>query len=212
MAETDDDDPDLERAYRLAGVEDNRALYAQWAESYDDDFAANMDYRLHDHVARAFAEAGGAGPVLDIGAGTGLCGEALAGRGIGPCDATDLSPEMLRVAAGKGVYRATFPGNLLERLPCADRAYRGAVSSGTFTRGHVGPEGLPEVLRVVAPGGVIVLSINAAHWQEKGFAAAFEGMAGAVSGLALPRVRIYGEGAEGPRARDEAILATFRKL
>ena len=205
------EDPDLERAYRLAGVDDNRRLYADWAQSYDEDFAENLRYVLPAAVARAFAEAGGVGPVLDLGAGTGLLGVALAGLGVGPVDATDLSPEMLRMAEAKGVYRRCFEGNLLERLPVADGTYAGAVSSGTFTHGHVGPEALDEVLRVVVPGGWIVLSVNEKHWKSKGFATAFAGLGGRVDALSLPRVRIYAAEAEGEHAGDTAVLATFRR-
>ena len=203
---------DLDKAYALETPEDNRRLYAGWAGTYDSDFARDMQYQLPGHVARAFAEAGGVGPVLDLGAGTGLLGEALAARGIAPVDATDLSPEMLQVARGKGVYRALFPGNLLERLPCPEGAYAGAVSSGTFTNGHVGPEALPEVLRVVRTGGLIVLSVNARHYAAKGFEADLRRLGPALGGCLLTEVPIYGAGATGPHAGDTALLLNLRKL
>jgi hypothetical protein len=40
-----------------------------------------MEYRLPAHVAAAFVSAGGTGPVLDVGAGTGLLAEALRAQG-----------------------------------------------------------------------------------------------------------------------------------
>ena len=202
---------DLDKAYALETPEDNRRLYAEWAESYDSDFAARMGYDLPGHVARAYAGAGGSGPVLDLGAGTGLLGQALSALSVGPVDATDLSPEMLEVARGKRVYRDLFPGNLLERLPCPEDAYAGAVSSGTFTNGHVGPEALPELLRVVRPGGLFVLSVNARHFVAGGFGAAFAALGSAITGLHLPEVPIYGPGAQGPHAGDRAFLAVFRR-
>ena len=108
------------------------------------------------------------GPILDVGAGTGLCGEQLRNRlnnhddpfssfQAVHIDGTDISSAMLAVAANKvtlpgpkslrtrPVYSRVFEGNLLSRLPCADDSYEGVVSSGTFTVGHVGPEGLEEV-------------------------------------------------------------------
>lgn len=66
-------DPDLEKAYALQTPDDNRKLYADWADSYDSGFAREMDYRLPRMVALILAEIyQGAGPVLDLGAGTGL--------------------------------------------------------------------------------------------------------------------------------------------
>ena len=72
-----DDDPSLKAAYALSSVDDNRRLYARWAKDYDQDFAADMDYMLPRHVAQQFLQHGGAAPVLDVGAGTGLLGQAL---------------------------------------------------------------------------------------------------------------------------------------
>jgi predicted TPR repeat methyltransferase len=141
-------EPSLNAAYALETPEDNLRLYREWAARYDSDFAEGHGYVLPLRVAERFTELSGLGPVLDLGAGTGLCGEALRRLGVAPVDATDLSQEMLDVAGAKGVYRALFTGNMLERLQVADASYDGAVSSGTFTHGHVGPEALPEILRI----------------------------------------------------------------
>ena len=47
-----------------------------------------------------------------------------------------------------------------------------------FTTGHVGAEGLDELLRVVRPGGVLVLTVKDKTWAA-GFAARVEALAGA---------------------------------
>lgn len=201
----------LDSAYGLETPDDNLRLYRDWAQSYDRDFAEGMDYVLPLRVAEAFRAAGGQGPVLDLGAGTGLCGVALRALGFDMVDACDLSQEMLDVAQQKGVYRHLFTGNMLERLPVEDAIYGGIVSSGTFTHGHVGPEALGEVLRVVVPGGVVALSINAEHWVAQGYDAAFEALGAQIDGLALREVRIYGEAATGPHAADLSRVTTFRK-
>lgn len=203
--------PDLQSAYALDGKEANKRLYAAWAETYDTDFATENAYLSPLHVARAFAASGGRGPVLDLGAGTGLVGEALAELGIGPCDGTDLSAEMLAVAEAKDVYRRCFTGDMLDRLPVADGAYAGVVCAGTFTHGHVGPEALAEVLRCGAPGARFALSVNAAHWEARGFAATFRGLGSLIEGLETPRLPIYGAGVQGDHAGDEIVLATFTK-
>jgi hypothetical protein len=50
-------------------------------------------------------------------------------------------------------------------LPFVDGQLAGAVSAGVFTTGHVGPEGLDELVRVVRSGGVIVLTVKDQLWS-----------------------------------------------
>ena len=205
------DEPGLNAAYALETPDDNRRLYARWAEDYDSEFAAAEAYALPQATAMAFVEAGGAGPVLDVGAGTGLCALALTQAGVGPIDGVDISPEMLDVANDKGVYRRLIEADLFKGVPAANGAYAGVVSSGTFTHGHVGPEVLDELLRLAAPGAWFALSINGAHFEAHGFAEALDALMPQITDLSLPEVRIYGADARGPHKDDMARIATFRK-
>lgn len=198
--------PDLDAAYALKTPDDSRRLYAGWARSYDEDFARKTGYRLPEAVAAAYAAAGRGGPVLDVGAGTGLVGERLAARGIGPVDALDISPEMLARAEVKGVYRALHVGDVTAGCGLPDGTYAGIVSAGTFTLGHLGPGALPELLRLARPGAAFALSVNAVHFGAAGFGAAFAALG--VPGLRLDEVPIYGAGGDGA---DRAFIATFRK-
>ena len=71
----------LAAAYALDGPGANRALYAEWAATYDSGFIVDSGYRYHDEVAAVFAEHGldrvGADEaVVDVGCGTGLAGAA----------------------------------------------------------------------------------------------------------------------------------------
>jgi len=199
----------LDRAYGLQSKDDNQKLYSDWAESYDETFAADMDYELPILIAAQYWHHKGEGPVLDVGAGTGLVGEMLERLGIAPADGLDLSPEMLGVAMSKGVYARVMVGDLLDRLPIEDNAYAGAVSAGTFTRGHVGPEGLDEVIRVVRPGGLICISVEMAHWEDQEFGAALLDRQSRIDIVAAKEVTIYGPDASGPHANDLANLVTL---
>lgn len=203
--------PELKDAYALKSPEDSRRLYADWAGDYDESFAALEDYQLHVHTARAFVGAGGQGPVLDVGAGTGLCGAVLAGLGVGPIDATDISAEMLKEALKKDIYRDAFEADLTEGIPAPRESYSGIVSSGTFTHGHVGPEGIEALLRVARPGAQFAISINAAHYESAGFAAAFDAFGDRIGSLRLTEVPIYGDLAAGPNRDDTALIALFEK-
>ncbi len=204
--------PDLHAAYALNSPDDNKRLYAEWAGDYDDGFAAREDYQLHIHTARAFVRAGGQGPVLDVGAGTGLCGAVLASLGVGPIDATDISAEMLDQAMRKDTYRDAIEADLTQGIPVPRHSYSGIVSSGTFTHGHLGPEVLPALLRVARPGAQFAISINAKHYEELGFADAFRLLEqGQIINLSLPEVRIYGDLAAGPNKDDAAYIALFER-
>jgi hypothetical protein len=46
-----DKKPNLDLAYALETVQDNRNLYAAWAKDYENGFASTMDYILPNQVA-----------------------------------------------------------------------------------------------------------------------------------------------------------------
>ncbi|NBR53175.1 MAG: class I SAM-dependent methyltransferase [Rhodobacteraceae bacterium] len=204
--------PDLDSAYAIETPDDNRRIYSAWAETYDKTFAQDMDYRMPAVIAELYRQSGGAGNILDIGAGTGLVAKFLGDLGIGPIDGTDISPEMLVVAGKKRLYRRLFEGDVTQRLDVPDGSYDGVVSSGTFTLGHVGPEAISELLRVAAPGARFALSINAKHYEKAGFKAKLDSIQGQITDFALPEAAIYGENAAGDHASDTAFVALFRKL
>lgn len=203
---------ELGTAFSIRSPEDCLRVYRDWASSYDAGFARDMDYLLPAHVAGAFMAAGGQGPVLDVGAGTGLLAERLRELGFGgEIDGIDLSPDMLERARTKGIYRDLHAGDITR--PLALRGYRGIVSSGTFTRGHVGPEALPVLLDVAESGAQFALSINAAVYAERGFDRALESLSG-VTALHVIEVQVYGAGAQRidpAHAGDRALVALFRK-
>ncbi len=204
--------PDLETAYALRTPEESRRLYAEWAGNYDSSFAAREDYQLHIHTARAFVAAGGQGPVLDVGAGTGLCGAVLSDLGVGPIDATDISAEMLDQAMRKDIYRDAIAADLTVGVPAPAGSYSGIVSSGTFTTGHVGPDALDELLRLARHGAQFALSINAQHFQAAGFADKFDSLRTRnIQSFTLKETRIYGDLAAGPHKDDIALIALFEK-
>lgn len=208
------DKPDLSGAYALSGPDSVRALYADWADSYDEDFAQGMDYRLPAETAAAFLRAGPPeGALLDVGAGTGLLAAALRGLGHqGPIDAMDLSDAMLARARRKGIYRNLIAADVTKPLPCG--GYAGITSSGTFTHGHVGPEALGPMLDALIPGAIVAISVNQGIWDSLGFAEAFATLGNRITGLDQREVAIYGQAAlsrDPSHAADRALIVTFRK-
>ena len=127
-------------------------------------------YRTPDEIVAAVVEKVGSSPrVLDLCCGTGAGMKALRPH----CQeivGLDISEGMLAIAAAKGSYDALHRAALGTRLPFADGAFAGIVSSGVFTTGHVGAEGLDDLTRICRPGGVIVLTVKTTLWSG-GFAA-----------------------------------------
>lgn len=209
-----DKTPDLQTAYALKKTpEDSVRLYREWAESYDQTFAERMDYIFPEVLARDFAATARAedAPVLDVGAGTGLVGAALARLGDWPLEALDISAEMLDVAMAKGVYRAQHLGDLTGRLPLEDGRFGAVLSSGTFTHGHVGPDALDELLRVARPGALFMLGVNGAFFAKAGFADKLDSLAPRLSGLHKLIRRGYGDKALPERQQDRTTVVVFRK-
>lgn len=210
-------DQGLKGALGLAGPEACLAHYRDWAASYDAGFAVGMQYLLPAHVAAAYVGTGAGGPVLDVGAGTGLLAERLREMGFqGETDAVDFSPEMLARAAEKRLYTGLFRADITRPLDLP-RRYAGVVSSGTFTAGHVGPEALPHLLSVALPDAQFALSVNTRVWTGAGFDRALAALQskGAITGLQLIEVEIYGAAAaalDADHAADRALIALFRAV
>ncbi|WP_026381748.1 class I SAM-dependent DNA methyltransferase [Afifella pfennigii] len=161
------DNPLLKRAYALDGdLDKTRNVYADWAKSYDKDTIAGMGYVAPDIAAAALASrVADDALILDAGCGTGLVGEALSRHGVTAIDGLDLSEEMLQVAAEKSVYRNLAVADLTAPLPIAPDTYDAAISVGVFTSGHVGPDAIADLARVVKPGAPIVLTVHENVWE-----------------------------------------------
>jgi predicted TPR repeat methyltransferase len=162
----------LGSVYAAREVDEVAAAYDQWAETYETEMRA-AGYR-HPSIALALLSRHlprGEGPILDAGAGTGMVGEWMGILGYPDIEALDISAGMLVVAARKGVYAALHNVALGGPLPFADDSYAGVIATGVFTTGHVGPEALPELLRITKAGGVLVMTVKDAVWFD-GFKAA----------------------------------------
>lgn len=190
---------DLAEAYAVATPDDNRALYRKWAASYEDGFLVRRGYIYHHNVARILLAATAAGPVLDVGCGTGIVGEVLAAAGVGPIDGVDISPEMLAkaadktVASGAAVYRSLIEADLTKTIALPDNSYQAIISVGTFTFGHLPPSSLAELFRVAAPGAAIAVGINSGFFAEAGFETWLgeQAAAGTIGDYELTSVAMY---------------------
>lgn len=204
-------DYDLDRAYEIDGPEEAKALYGKWADTYDSEFGAGWGYIAPREIARIYREeTRGNEPVLDIGAGTGLVAEHLNGLTV---DAIDITPEMLEVAARKGLYQSRFVGDLLKPLEFGDNTYGGVISCGTFTHGHVGPDCLPELLRITWPGALFVCGTIPAVLDGAGFGSALATLVAEqkITPVTFRQIDIYDKDTH-EHFGDKGLVMVFRTL
>jgi SAM-dependent methyltransferase len=200
----------LDEAYRIDGPDEARRMYGAWAATYDDSFGKGWGYIAPREIARILkAEMHEDEPVLDIGCGTGLVAEHLRGLFV---DGLDITPEMLAVAQDKRLYRRLVEADLTKPLDIPDDSYGAVVSCGTFTHGHVGPECLPELLRVTRPGALFVCGTIPAVLDGAGFGSALAGLVAArrIEPVRFRDIPIY-EGADHGHAKDRGLVMVFRK-
>lgn len=192
----------VDEAYHLENADDMVAFYRKWAQDYDRQMLEIRGYtspatiaeKLARHLPRKQAA------ILDVGCGTGLTCRLLAEQGYTCLDGLDLSAEMLGVARERGIYRELLEADVNQPLAMETASYDGVISSGTFTHGHVGPEPLAEIFRILKPGGILACTVHQDLWQSMGFEARFRELLseGVASELSLEHAPYYRDGeAEG---------------
>ena len=194
----------LDEAYSVKTPDDNRRLYAKWAQTYESSFVDAKQYCYPKAIAEVFNDV--VGPVtrvLDIGTGTGLTGMYVVRlRQALEIDGMDISPHMLAHAKtkkredGSDVYRALYERDLTQAVDNENAPYEGLFSSGTFTHGHLGPECLRNLLPLLEDKGWLVVGVNNEHFEARDFAGALESLVtlGAIEPPQIVRIDVYEPG------------------
>lgn len=202
----------LGAVYAAKSVDEVAAGYDAWSDSYEDEMRS-AGYR-HPAICVALLARHlpkGGRPVLDAGCGTGLAGEWLGLLGWPEVEGLDISTGMLARAAEKGVYQRLTQAALGQPLPWADNHFSGVISTGVFTTGHVGAEGLPELLRITRPNGTIVLTVKLPLWEgpegiHTWFQKTYEAGKGRLAEVTAPYISMPGDPATVP-----SLACVFRK-
>lgn len=163
----------LRRAYALSGEDpaETKALYRDWAETYDGTMMDGLAYVSPMKIAALLAEhvTDRDTRVLDVGCGTGLLATFLGEQGFGRIDGLDYSAEMLAVAQAKGRIGQSFLRDLNEPLNMDGERFGALASTGTFTHGHVGGGCLPGLFELLEQGGLLVCTVHQDVWDAGGF-------------------------------------------
>lgn len=148
-----------------------KEVYKNYAETYDEESHKVLGYSAPESAAKALIKHAAEGNlskdmrILDAGAGTGLAGEWLNKLGYTNLDALDASPDMiekakLKMIDGKSLYKNFYVAYLGENLEIETNAYDAILCVGTFAMGHARGKAMPELQRVVKPGGLICFTVR----------------------------------------------------
>lgn len=172
----------IKEAHKLSGNSDDlKGYYDQWSDAYDADVHSEA-YCAPEYIAAYLDLLPKADSkflnlsnrnleIIDAGCGTGLVGLALSRKGYRNIDGFDLSHGMVEAAAKTDAYRQLTGGcDLTQRIDdYPDNRYDAAVSCGVFTLGHVPPVAIEEMMRVVKPGGLVVVSTRKSYYESTDF-------------------------------------------
>ncbi len=185
----------VDAAYNIEDEASMVEFYRKWAEDYDHQMLEVLCYISPTTIAQQLSQhlQSTEASIFDVGCGTGLTSVYLAQMGYANLDGIDLSPDMVRVAAQRGIYRELLVGDVNQQFERDDASYDGVISSGTFTHGHVGPEPLDEIFRILKPGGILACTVHEDLWEEMGFRAKFDSLveAGGIRELERIHDRYY---------------------
>lgn len=154
---------------RLVASTDNietRDIYADWAESYDNDLEG------YGYVAPQTGVALLAGllpektaKIADIGCGTGRVGQFLAEIGYTDVEGGDYSPDMLAKAAACNCYTQLHTIDLTAPIPLKSAAYDAAICIGVYSS-RFNEHFFPQMLRILKPNAPFVISVRPNYFGD----------------------------------------------
>ena len=196
----------LQRAYDLDGREATQALYSDWAATYEAEVRAN-GYATPARCAAALAAHATdlAAPLLDLGCGTGLSGEAFRAAGFTTVDGTDFSDAMLAHARAKpGVYRRLIRGDLTCPIPAAPGDCANIAAVGVFSPSHAPAAMMETAVSLLPPDGCFVFSLNDHALEDASYRHAIDRLAS--DGTAHTIFEEYGDHLPGIDLRAAVIV------
>jgi len=136
-------------------------MFDQYAPKFEKHLVEELKYQAPQQLLLAVRQATPRRDldVLDLGCGTGLCGQQFrpyARRLVG----VDLAPAMIRAAEARGIYDQLITGEILPTLRDAPESYD-LITAGDVLI-YVGDltDFMPAVARSLRPGGLFACSIE----------------------------------------------------
>ena len=157
------------KAYQLGPDDDVHAFYSQWAKTYDAELA-EMGYESPRRCAEALAKFTKLdAPIMDIGCGTGLSGQALADVGFTNITGSEVNEEMLAYARSRSAYKSVAHVSIEDPLPFERGTYDIITAIGVISSGAAPASLLHDCLAKLSSGGLICFSFNDHALQDPPF-------------------------------------------
>ena len=145
-------------------------FYDDWCDKYDEDLVLVGNYTGHIKCVEAFLklELNRNISVLDLACGTGLLGGEVGQHGYELVDGLDSSLGMLGQARKQGIYRDYILAMVEElgSIPINDETYDVVMCSNGFAPGQIYPSAIPEILRVMRPGGYLLWTMREGYQHK----------------------------------------------
>jgi len=139
-------------------------FFDEWSEEYEDSMVIVGNYSGHIKCCEAFLSLNlnRCVQVLDLACGTGLLGDMIASHGYVNIDGLDSSLKMLDQARIKTCFKEHILASIdpEKLLPLADDIYDVVVCSNGFAPGQIYPEAIEEILRIIKPGGYLLITMK----------------------------------------------------
>ena len=145
--------------------------YKKWSNSYDQDMQ-EWGYAYPVQLKKILKENLRIKKnikILDAGCGTGYVAEALVELKFKNIVGIDFSQAMLEIAKQKKIYSKLICQSLNEKIKLRSNQFELVICTGVLTSGHVGPDSIKELIRVVKPCGYFICSIAESIFKKNGF-------------------------------------------
>jgi len=162
--------PTIFKTLHVSNLDELGELYKNW-DDYEHDviqLAGYVGHLVTTEILLRYLDNKKA-KILDAGCGTGLVGHILFNKSYKNIVGIDFSQEMLNRALKKNVYQSLSLGDLTQKLDFEDDTFDAVICAGTFTCGHVGPEALNEMIRIIKSGGYISFTVRKQEWEASSY-------------------------------------------
>lgn len=147
----------------LAYVE---ALFDEYADDFQTHLVEGLNYQAHQTLLAPLVASGTRYPlVLDLGCGTGLCGQLIRMQA-DAVDGVDVSGAMAARARASGVYRQVVHGDLLPFLETATEPADLVIAADVFIYVGALEAVFAAVRRRLTPGGCFAFSVEQARGDQ----------------------------------------------
>jgi len=145
-------------------AENRIKFYDSWSSNYDEDLVVIGNYTGHIKCVEAFLKLrlDHSVQILDVAAGTGLLGAEVLKHGFEFIDALDSSIGMLNQAKKQDIYKNYIHATVdkIGSIPVNNDTYDVILMANGLAPGQIYPSSLPELLRVLRPGGYLLWTMK----------------------------------------------------